>query len=79
MPYFPSFIHYSKTYEDDKYIYRHVLLTQKMYDLNNIKNMRKLLSEKKWRSFGISMSHGWQHYMWFNGEKNIMLFRKLKI
>lgn len=78
MPYFPMTVKYSNTYEDDQYIYRHVMLTQGIYERNGLKRTKRLYNEHQWRKLGLNMSPGWEHYMWFKAEKNLMLFRKKK-
>lgn len=36
----------------------------------------RLLSEAEWRSLGIQMSPGWEHYCIHNPEPYIFLFRR---
>ena len=76
MPYFPDQIYYSDRYQDQKYIYRHVLLTLAAY--KKCINLNKLLKENEWRALGLYMSPGWVHFMWFKGEKNVLIFRRPK-
>ena len=36
----------------------------------------KLMSEREWRSIGIQMSLGWEHYCEYKPESNVLLFRR---
>ena len=66
--------HYSECYEDGLYRYRHVLVR----DLAVVRLLPKdtLLPEVRWRSLGICMGPGWEHYMLHAPERHVLLFRK---
>ncbi|KAF0748051.1 X-ray repair cross-complementing protein 5-like isoform X2 [Aphis craccivora] len=68
-------IKYSVKYEDDTYVYRHVILPECL-----ARTMPKthLMTETEWRNLGIQMSTGWQHYMRHGPEPHIVPFRRLK-
>mmetsp|Transcript_12592 Transcript_12592/g.18882 ORF Transcript_12592/g.18882 Transcript_12592/m.18882 type:complete len:97 (+) Transcript_12592:23-313(+) len=66
-------ISYSDKYYDDVYEYRHVILPKK---LEKQVPKTKLLTEYEWRSLGIRMSRGWNHYAHHKPEPNILLFRR---
>ncbi|KNB42891.1 cyclin-dependent kinase [Blastocystis sp. subtype 4] len=85
-----SQIDYSDKYYDEQYEYRrtlrfsHVTLPK---ELSKQIPSGQLLSEKEWRSLGIQMSLGWEHYAThkyilssvtdlFRPEPNILLFRR---
>lgn len=73
MPVFPKEVSYSQKYYDDNYEYRHVILTEEMY---NKLPKGKLLTDLEWRQLGVQQSMGWEHYMIFNPEPWVMLFRR---
>lgn len=66
-------IQYSAKYSDDKYEYRHVILSKLAYD-----EMPKarLLVENEWRSLGVLQSQRWEHYMIHQPEPYVLLFRR---
>ncbi|XP_001943166.1 cyclin-dependent kinases regulatory subunit [Acyrthosiphon pisum] len=68
-------IQYSTKYEDNMYIYRHVILPEDM-----AKHVPKthLMTETEWRNLGIQMTSGWMHYMRYDPEPHIVPFRRLK-
>ncbi|CAI6374899.1 unnamed protein product [Macrosiphum euphorbiae] len=68
-------IKYSTKYEDDKYVYRHVILPE---DLAKTLPVTHLMTETEWRNIGIQMSTGWKHYMRHEPEPHIVPFRRLK-
>merc|ERR1719491_1707327 len=35
----------------------------------------RTMAEAEWRSFGITMSRGWEHYDHHAPESNVLLFR----
>ncbi|XP_017298488.1 cyclin-dependent kinases regulatory subunit-like [Diaphorina citri] len=53
-------IRYSDKYEDDNYIYRHVMLPP---DLAKQVPKTHLMTETEWRNLGVQQSPGWIHYM----------------
>ena len=63
---------YSDNYENDKYIFRHIIIVPRFFRAD------KLLSEYEWRKLGVRQSRGWEHYLIYEPEPNILLFRKLK-
>jgi cyclin-dependent kinase regulatory subunit CKS1 len=74
MPKLPKEIIYSSRYQDDVYIYQHVILPKHVY-----KKMPKerLLTETEWTSLGIQKGVGWEHYLIHKPEPYVLLFRKL--
>ena len=64
---------YSKVYEDEKFEYRHVTVPREKRVLIP-KN--HLMTETEWRALGVQMSRGWEHYMIFNKERHILLFKR---
>ncbi|KAF8913505.1 regulatory subunit of cyclin-dependent kinase [Mucidula mucida] len=79
-------IHYSDKYTDDVYEYRHVILPKQLFKMKIIpdnfwnadQSALRLLSEKEWRSIGITQSLGWEHYEIHAPEPHILLFRRPK-
>eukprot|EP00428_Durinskia_dybowskii_P013905 CAMPEP_0170222046 /NCGR_PEP_ID=MMETSP0116_2-20130129/10714_1 /TAXON_ID=400756 /ORGANISM="Durinskia baltica, Strain CSIRO CS-38" /LENGTH=124 /DNA_ID=CAMNT_0010472731 /DNA_START=92 /DNA_END=467 /DNA_ORIENTATION=+ len=63
MPHYPDEIEYSEKYMDERFEYRHVILTKpvakEMYKLTQGK---RLLDEGEWRGLGVTQSRGWAHY-----------------
>lgn len=70
-----SQIFYSEPYESEDYIHRHVFLPKSL--LKKIPKGR-LLKEEEWRGLGIEQSEGWEHFMIYEPEPHILLFRKSK-
>ena len=70
---YASQIDYSDKYYDATYEYRHVTLPK---ELSKQIPAGRLLSEREWRSLGIQMSLGWEHYATHKPEPNILLFRR---
>ncbi|XP_050431983.1 cyclin-dependent kinases regulatory subunit-like [Adelges cooleyi] len=68
-------IQYSAKYEDDIYIYRHVILPE---DVAKQVPKTHLMTETEWRNLGIQMTSGWVHYMRYNPEPHIIPFRRYK-
>uniref|UniRef100_A0A0N5A7X5 Cyclin-dependent kinases regulatory subunit n=1 Tax=Syphacia muris TaxID=451379 RepID=A0A0N5A7X5_9BILA len=64
---------YSKKYHDEQYEYRHVHLTPEAAELISTDH---LMSEDEWRRLGVRQSAGWEHYMFHDPEKHILLFRR---
>ena len=64
---------YSDKYYDEQYEYRHVNIPE-----NLARHLPRdhLLSDAEWRSLGISMSLGWQHYGYHDPEPTVLLFRR---
>lgn len=75
MPHFPNSINHSKKYEDDYFIYKHVMLTKEAF-----KSMPKnrILTNIEIHGLGIIQSSGWEQYTLFKNEPNVLLFRKRK-
>jgi len=72
MVYYPKEIEYGHKYQDKIYEYRHVILTK---DLKS-KLTGKLLSEEEWRNLGVVQSKGWEHYLIYQKEPHVLLFRR---
>ncbi|CAI6360562.1 unnamed protein product [Macrosiphum euphorbiae] len=68
-------IKYSTKFEDETYVYRHVILPE---DLAKTLPETHLMTETEWRNIGIQMSTGWKHYMRYEPEPYIVPFRRLK-
>ncbi|KAF7994143.1 hypothetical protein HCN44_011412 [Aphidius gifuensis] len=68
-------IQYSEKYNDDKYEYRHVILSSDM-----ARNVPKshLMTETEWRNLGVQQSPGWVHYMMHTPEPHVLLFRRAR-
>ncbi|KHJ49388.1 Cyclin-dependent kinase regulatory subunit [Trichuris suis] len=67
-------IYYSEKYEDEEgYEYRHVHLPKQ---LARLVPTDRLMPEEEWRRLGIQQSRGWEHYMIFEPEPHIVLFRR---
>merc|ERR1719356_2436228 len=65
---------YSEKYCDDIYEYRRVTVPRGMLQ---ILPQGRCMSESEWRSHGITMSRGWQHYDHHTPEANVLLFRRV--
>lgn len=77
MPHYPEEIEYSEKYCDDKYEYRHVILTKAIAkDMYRIASCKRVLEEQEWRSLGVQQSYGWVHYEIHRPEPHILLFRR---
>lgn len=66
-------IQYSEKYTDEKYEYRHVILSR---DLALLVPKNHLMTETEWRNLGVQQSPGWVHYMIHNPEPHVLLFRR---
>ncbi|XP_014273184.1 cyclin-dependent kinases regulatory subunit 1 [Halyomorpha halys] len=66
-------IYYSERYSDDNFEYRHVVLPK---DMVNLIPKNRLMTEKEWRSIGVTQSPGWIHYMTHSPEPHILLFKR---
>ncbi|KAF8820386.1 cyclin-dependent kinase regulatory subunit protein [Cardiosporidium cionae] len=73
-------VNYSPRYRDDRYIYRHVILT---YDVRrmaeNLANRSPdgLLTEEQFiHVLGIDLSPGWEHFMRFKGRLRELILRR---
>ncbi|KAJ1532138.1 hypothetical protein ONE63_000763 [Megalurothrips usitatus] len=68
-------VQYSEKYYDEKYEYRHVIVSADM-----AKRVPKthLMSETEWRNLGVQQSPGWVHYMMHSPEPHVLLFRRLR-
>merc|ERR1719254_299033 len=67
---------YSEKYCDDVYEYRRVTVPRAMVQANVIPQGRTM-TEAEWRSHGITMSRGWEHYDHHAPEANVLLFRRV--
>mmetsp|Transcript_93781 Transcript_93781/g.265207 ORF Transcript_93781/g.265207 Transcript_93781/m.265207 type:complete len:166 (-) Transcript_93781:152-649(-) len=65
---------YSEKYCDDVYEYRRVTVPRAMLQ---IFPQGRCMAESEWRSHGITMSRGWQHYDHHSPEANVLLFRRV--
>mmetsp|Transcript_103954 Transcript_103954/g.291175 ORF Transcript_103954/g.291175 Transcript_103954/m.291175 type:complete len:156 (-) Transcript_103954:218-685(-) len=65
---------YSEKYCDDVYEYRRVTVPRAMVALFP---QGRCMTDSEWRSYGITMSRGWEHYDHHNPEANILLFRRV--
>jgi len=67
-------IYYSTRYSDDtgEFEYRHVILPKDIAK----KVPKRLMSEQEWRGLGVQQSQGWEHYMRWDPEPHILLFKK---
>ena len=73
MRYTPSYIIYSDKYYDERFEYRHVIISK---DAEDHIPKGKLLSEFEWRDIGVQMSPGWEHYLIYEPEPNVIFFRR---
>lgn len=74
---YPDMIEYSEKYSDDKYEYRHVILTKEMaQELWRVSHGRRLLQDSEWRGLGVQGGPGWAHYAIHQPEPHILLFRR---
>uniref|UniRef100_A0AAG5DUE0 Cyclin-dependent kinases regulatory subunit n=1 Tax=Anopheles atroparvus TaxID=41427 RepID=A0AAG5DUE0_ANOAO len=69
----PPGIIYSKSYYDDVYEYRHVIIPQAM---GALVPKNHLMTAAEWRSFGVQLSSDWEIYMLHRPEPNVLLFRR---
>jgi len=76
---YPEEIEYSEKYNDDEYEYRHVILTKdagramwKILDRNG----RGLLNVSEYRSLGVEIACGWEHFMVHRPEPHILCLRR---
>mmetsp|Transcript_8684 Transcript_8684/g.26883 ORF Transcript_8684/g.26883 Transcript_8684/m.26883 type:complete len:163 (-) Transcript_8684:435-923(-) len=65
---------YSEKYCDDVYEYRRVTVPRAMLQ---IFPQGRCMAETEWRTHGITMSRGWQHYDHHSPEANVLLFRRV--
>lgn len=75
----PEEIEYSAKYSDATYEYRHAVLPLGVFHdmVRLVGQSGVLLTEPEWRKLGVVQSHGWVHYMSYNPDHNILLFRRL--
>lgn len=66
-------IQYSSRYQDKWFEYRHVKIPKKVAEKLPKK---RLLAEPEWRAIGIQQSRGWMHYLIYEPEPHILLFRR---
>ena len=72
---------YSIKYFDDFFEYRHILLSAEAYKLyQEMKKARNdnylLLTERESQNLGVLQSKGWNHYMVFEPEPWVLLYRR---
>merc|ERR1719487_1864422 len=65
---------YSEKYCDDVYEYRRVTVPR---DMLAVLPQGRCMAEDEWRSRGITMSRGWEHYDHHSPEANVLLFRRV--
>merc|ERR1719188_2900858 len=65
---------YSEKYCDEIYEYRRVTVPRAMLPFLP---QGRCMEEAEWRSHGITMSRGWQHYDHHSPEANVLLFRRV--
>ncbi|CBZ51456.1 hypothetical protein NCLIV_012540 [Neospora caninum Liverpool] len=74
-------VHYSPRYEDDRYVYRHVLLSSGVRkaaeEMAQLHSKTGFLSEEQFiYQLGIDLSPGWQHFMRFKGRMRELILRR---
>ena len=74
MPRYPDEIEHSNKYHDEFYEYKHVILPEKIF--KELGKERKLLTKEEWIKLGIIQSNGWEHYLIYENEPHILLFRR---
>ena len=74
MPRYPEEIEHSNKYYDDYYEYKHVILPEKIY--KEFLKEKKLLTQEDCIKLGIKQSNGWEHYLIYENEPHILLFRR---
>ena len=65
---------YSEKYSDEVYEYRRVTAPRGMLQ---VFPQGRCMAESEWRSHGITMSRGWQHYDHHSPEANVLMFRRV--
>ncbi|KAI8335691.1 regulatory subunit of cyclin-dependent kinase [Chlamydoabsidia padenii] len=73
---FREYIKRSPIYKDDEYQYRHIILPPQIAAYLPDRGLKRLLIEREYRQLGISISSGWEHYMIYRREPNILLLRR---
>ncbi|KAI8336633.1 regulatory subunit of cyclin-dependent kinase [Chlamydoabsidia padenii] len=73
---YKSRIRYSEIYKDEEYQYRHVTLPPQIAQYLPDKNLKILLRESEYRRLGVNISSGWEHYMIYQPEPNILLLKR---
>mmetsp|Transcript_20483 Transcript_20483/g.43541 ORF Transcript_20483/g.43541 Transcript_20483/m.43541 type:complete len:93 (-) Transcript_20483:101-379(-) len=77
MVHYPDEIEYSEKYQDDKFEYRHVILTKAVAkEMLKQYGGKRLLAEDEWRGLSVQQSRGWEHYEIHRPEQHILLFRR---
>ncbi|KAI8089121.1 regulatory subunit of cyclin-dependent kinase [Halteromyces radiatus] len=61
---------------NDTYEYRHIILPKQIARYLPDKKYKILLQEKEYRRLDVNISLGWQHYMTYKPEPNILLLRR---
>ena len=74
MPRYPDNIEQSNKYYDDYYEYKHLILPEAIY--KKLGKERKLLTKDDWEKLGIELTNGWEHYLIYENEPHILLFRR---
>ncbi len=74
MPRYPDNIEQSNKYHDDYYEYKHLILPEAIY--KKLGKERKLLTKDDWEKLGIELTNGWEHYLIYENEPHILLFRR---
>lgn len=74
----PEF-NYSERYSDDKYTYRHIIVSgeaRRRLPLKRFGGGINLMTEDELVKFGIRQSSGWTHYASHKPEPWVLLFRR---
>ena len=74
MPRYLDNIEQSNKYYDDYYEYKHLILPEAIY--KKLGKERKLLTKDDWEKLGIELTNGWEHYLIYENEPHILLFRR---
>lgn len=73
-------VYYSPRYQDDKYIYRYVLLSRRVkkeaYRLSKMQPSSLLTDEQIVRHLGIDLSPGWEHFMIYRNKLDELILRR---
>ena len=71
-----SEIIYSNKFQDDVFEYCTVIVPFQMLKIVRPHMWTTLMKSSEWRSCGINMSKGWQHFEIHRYELNVLLFRR---
>jgi cyclin-dependent kinase regulatory subunit CKS1 len=69
---YPNEIVYSERYYAEGYEWRFVRLPK---EITRSKPSR-ILSVREWRELGVQMSTGWENYVYYTHERNVLLFKR---